>query len=279
MSAAREVMDAAEKTLDEIESQLDILETGVEVVKGTRLVVIGIAAASFTVGAVLASVVWKKKLEKKYEERSEREIDEARAFYAKRDKTGEYSDPVELAERLSATRPVSDEDPDLERVREIARSYQSDDIADAQEKVEQGEEIVVIPTEVVNIFTQAEEDFNYEEELKNRSIEAPYVITRQEFDAGEQEFTQSRLTYYDGDDVLADEGDKPIPDSDSVVGDNNLLKFGHGSGDTNIVYIRNEAMELDFEVARHDGRYAQEVLGFIEHSDKRPLRRFRSADE
>lgn len=278
----KEILDSVEETLDVIEDQLDILEDGVKVVKGTKLVVFGIAVASCALGAAVTYLVINKRLQKKYDEQSVVDAEKARVFYAQRYKVGEYADPVALNETLSATRPVSEEDPDLKMVQKITRSYQSDHIAEAQEKVSEGvTEAVIetgIPIETVNVFTQSEEDFNYEEELKHRGMEEPYVITRQEFDAGEQEYSQSELTYYDGDDVLSDDRGSPIQDTDNVVGDNNLLKFGHGSGNPNIVYIRNEKLEIDIEVSKHDGLYTEQVLG-LQHSDKRPLRRMRSTDE
>lgn len=280
-TVVKDILDSTSDTIDNIEAQLDILEGGVKVVKSTKLVVGTLVVGAGILGAVGTYFIVKKRLEKKFEERLENELESARAFYIQRNKTGEYSDPEALAESMGLTSQNEEHTQDLTTVAALTRSYQSDDIAKAAERAANGEtapEEPVVAEEVVNIFTQSEQEFDYEAEIKNRSIEAPYIITRQEFDAGEAEYQQISLTYYEGDDVLADDKEVPINDSDPVVGDNNLDRFGHGSGDQNMLYIRNERMEIDIEVARSDGSYANQVLG-LQHSDRQPPRKFRSRDE
>lgn len=116
-------------------------------------------------------------------------------------------------------------------------------------------------------------DWNYEKELKTRNPNAPYVIHRDEYDEGphgDKEHEKHHLTYFAGDDVLSDERDKVLDDKDGVVGIENLARFGHGSGDQDTVYIRNESLQVDIELTRSDGNYATEVHGFkddeIRHS-------------
>jgi hypothetical protein len=79
---------------------------------------------------------------------------------------------------------------------------------------------------------------------------------------------------------LTDEVDTIVPDVDATVGVENMLRFGHGSGDPNVVYIRNPKLEADFEVTRSAGKYAKEVLGYddgehLQHSRGREPRKFR----
>lgn len=97
-------------------------------------------------------------------------------------------------------------------------------------------------------------------DMSTRSAEHPYVISYDEYEEAEGDFSQTSLTYYEGDNVLTDERDQPINDIDTVVGDNNL-QFGLASGDKNIVFVRNHQLEADFEIARDHGYYSQEVLG------------------
>jgi hypothetical protein len=94
----------------------------------------------------------------------------------------------------------------------------------------------------------------------------------------EPDHIQHTLTYFEGDDVLTDEEDQPINETDDTVGNANLLKFGHGSKDNNIVYVRNEKLDLDFEITRSKGSYIKEVLGFIQHDDRKRVRSFRRRD-
>lgn len=111
----------------------------------------------------------------------------------------------------------------------------------------------------VNVFTVDDGQWVMEEELSQRSREAPYVIHVDEFSNDEMDFRQETLTYYAGDDIMADSADTPIYDYQGLMG---TLKFGHGSGDKNVVYIRNEAIRMEWEILRESGSFEQEVLGF-----------------
>jgi hypothetical protein len=103
-----------------------------------------------------------------------------------------------------------------------------------------------------------EDDWDWEEELANRSPNAPYILHREEFFSNEMELEQTTITYYKGDDVLCDEKDVPIYSPEKVVG---RLEFGRGSQDPSIVYIRNEELGAEWEVILDHGYYAVEVLG------------------
>lgn len=109
-----------------------------------------------------------------------------------------------------------------------------------------------------NIFAN-DDEWNYEEELAKRSSTEPYVLHKDEFYADESKFPQHTLTYYEGDDTLADEDNNVIYNKHMVIGD--ALKFGHGSGEQNVVYIRNERLRAEYEVFKESGLYAMEVLG------------------
>lgn len=109
--------------------------------------------------------------------------------------------------------------------------------------------------------------WNYAVELENRSPEHPYVIHREEFEGEEREgYSHVNYTYYAGDDVLVGEDERPVPHGDLVVGQDNL-KFGHGSDDPNVVFIRNERLELEIEIVQTSGSYEEEVLGLQRDQD------------
>ncbi len=68
------------------------------------------------------------------------------------------------------------------------------------------------------------------------------------------------------------------------IGAGRMGYVGEGSGDSNIVYVRNVALNKDYEICRSRGKYSVEVAGFAEdgtdeitHSH-RP-RRFRDTDD
>lgn len=111
-------------------------------------------------------------------------------------------------------------------------------------------------------------NWNWDEETTFRAHNKVYVLHRDEF--GEGDYETTNLTYYAGDDVLADSSDRIIDDQRKLVGDT-MDRFGHGSGDDGTVYVRNETLGIDMEVVRADKTYAEEVHGF-KHEDP-PRRR------
>lgn len=109
-----------------------------------------------------------------------------------------------------------------------------------------------------NVFAASTEDWNYEEELKGRSADAPYILHVDEFMENESGYTQSTLTYYAGDRILVDEQMIPIYLHEKQTGP---LNFGHGSNDPNILYVRNVKSRGEYEIIRDPGLYSREVEG------------------
>lgn len=114
-------------------------------------------------------------------------------------------------------------------------------------------------------------DWNQEEEEQGRSPDAPYVIHREEYYAGSSGFNQTCLEYFASDSMLCDENRVPIYNAEKVIG---KLEFGRGSGDSDVVYIRNEALKAEYEVTRNRGSYQTEVLGvdYEEGMEERDLK-------
>ena len=97
--------------------------------------------------------------------------------------------------------------------------------------------------------------WNYAEEIEGRLDGAPYVIHEDEFRQNEPEHAQVQYTYYEPNDIIVDEEDEePINSPDMVVGMHNL-KFGHGSDDKDVVFVRNDRLQLDMEICRSYERY------------------------
>lgn len=110
----------------------------------------------------------------------------------------------------------------------------------------------------VNIFEGVDGDWDYEAEMANRGPRDPYIIHYDEFINNESDFAQETLTYYAGDDIMADQEDTPLYGFSDLMGE---LKFGHGSNDPNVVYIRNPGIRMEWEILLHIGKFEQEVLG------------------
>jgi len=121
---------------------------------------------------------------------------------------------------------------------------------------------------VTNVFDQSGDEWDQNAEVQSRSEDQPYVIHVDEYVADEFGWdSQSTLTWYEGDQVLCDSSDRPIYNPAEVVGE---LKFGHGSKDPNVVFIRNEKLKAEYEILRDHGSYQSVVLGEeLEHEYER----------
>jgi hypothetical protein len=120
--------------------------------------------------------------------------------------------------------------------------------------------IVNPPGTIESVNVEVENVWDYPAELSGRTTEEPYVIHQDEFRQNESEYGQVTYTYYAGDDVIVGEDERPVPHADLVVGQNNL-KWGHGSDDIDVVFVRNDKLQLEMEICRVPTSYEEEVLG------------------
>jgi hypothetical protein len=157
---------------------------------------------------------------------------------------------------LTVIRPDEPEQLDLFTV--VETTTVEVEAPDAETALEKAEEVLEEPRIEINVFTVDDGDWDYELEEQLRSEEEPYVIHVEEFMENEKHYHQDTLTYYAGDDIMADSDDTPFYEYRTHMGE---LKFGHGSRDKNVVYIRNDRIEMEWEILLHQGKFAEEVLG------------------
>lgn len=232
-----------------------------------RLVVVS-AGVGIVGGCAVGYFFAKRKFQTKYEALAENEILEVKNFYKER-----AEQEISKARRHYEAKSMA-EKPELDNVMRHL-GYKENNLNTTHEPIE---DIKVIEEPILNLEKnvfdenrklEAIDTWDYAVEVKSRDPEVPYVIHKDEMSQNEKEYEQSSLTYYEDDDVLADERDEPITDQDEIVGVHNLGKFGHGSNDPNIVYVRNDRLGVDYEIARSKGSFAEEVHGFIKHMDVR----------
>lgn len=107
---------------------------------------------------------------------------------------------------------------------------------------------------------EAEEEEQPEAPIVDDRTDAIYLISTEEFLSGKEEYDKITLTYYEGDNVLADERDGTVPAPTDVVGFQALKSFGREPKDPNVVYVRNNKVSCDFEILRSEGSYLEIVL-------------------
>lgn len=255
--------------------------TKTETINLRILVPTGLTAAAM-VGATTGYLVASRILKKKYQAIADAEIQEAKVFYQEL-----YSRVPMKAEK--AKKPEEDElRPGLTPgvVEEVELIQEAVEALDGYQPTH---EESTAPTVVVqNIF--ANHTPPGEEVLAalmaDRDPSGPYIITKDEYFTNEPDHEQKTFTFFEGDSVLApDESEYDwVEDTEKVVGEDNLLRFGYGSADEHVLYIRNETLDppLDLCITRSSGKYADEVVGMNEENEpylEHEQRRFRTSDE
>lgn len=199
-----------------------------------------------------------------YKEAKE-EVDLLRSVYL--EKTLSVTlESTEEGEDIPLQGSISTEKPPIEKVVK-GLGYQTDTVSPSHERP--------LPPPVPILDDLPEEDsskpsksvksmndgWNYEKELVNRSPDAPYVIHQNEYNHSNPNYEKVVYTYYAVDDYLVSpEDDRPVLNGDVIVGVDNL-KFGHGSDDIDVVYVRNDIQELDMQICRLNKSYEEEELG------------------
>lgn len=113
--------------------------------------------------------------------------------------------------------------------------------------------------QLVNVFPSREIDWDYDAEIASRVDGMPYVIHQDEFYGDELGWdNQSTLTWYATDSVLVGEHDEVIYNPDELIGP---LRFGHGSANANVFFVRNETLHSEYEILYDPGSYEAIVLG------------------
>lgn len=224
------------------------LEEVAAVTRGITGKSVGLLVGGIVVGAMVGFYFGyrfnREKIKAEIFAESELEVEKIRSFYTKREVTRqEQIKPSieELIEKKGYSTPILQE-------------YES------------GKRPLPAPVPVneppasPSISFEEVQEWDYEAELEARTPLLPYVLHQDEFNTSETGYRQIMYTYYAGDDVLVGEDERPLPHADIIVGINNL-KFGHGSDDDDVVYVRNEHMELEFEITRTASSYEKEIMG------------------
>lgn len=278
----------AEQIVDAVEPAVATVVETVEVIKHDPLIIVGAALIGISTGALIGYRLAKKYLEPKYAAMAEEEIQQARILYAHRSKEGMDTPSV------AVNKLIPDDYPDAQAAmlkyqgQDVHLTVVEDGVIVSARKAEV-EEVPAEPepAETRNLFEEEVvalpqyEGWDYETELARRTNANPFIVTKDEFFENEGDLETMQVTYYEGDEVLEDGSGGIIGDIDGTVGKSNLKRFGHGSGEEHLVYIFNKKAGLAFEVARNEGRYAVQVLGFDDDEivERMPRRGRRLTDD
>jgi hypothetical protein len=260
---------------------------------------IGLVFGGLVVGAAgggaLGYIFAKRVLEEKYNQIAAEEIAEMREHYHAKEVARDNAEEKGNLEDIVKERGYVPDDDDEEEGEEtdaesatppMAVTPPSAVVERAEEVRDEEAETPPPPEEdpepepeVRNIFRDNQpppDEWDWAKERAQRSPLKPYVIHRDEREEHDA-YDSVTYTYYEADDVVCNERDEVIDaeDRERIFGEANLEKFGHGSDDATIVYVRNNKLEMDIEIVRSPNSFAQEVHGFepedkeLKHSDRR----------
>lgn len=206
-----------------------------------------IFAGGAAAGAGVAFVV----LKKRYEQSTQEQVDEVKAYYERlytndgeRDELDEKYDLLE--QEAVEDEPVVGDSPTLreiqeafERNRTLAQPY-------GQEALEETHQYMLDSTEPF--------------EPENRAPNTVYMISLDEYMLAEDAFDQVTVTYYEVDGVIADEQDVDL--GVDYVGAHNLQRWDdpavvEAAQDRHQMYVRNERLRTNIEIVREQSSYAQ----------------------
>lgn len=196
----------------------------------------------FTAGAVIGSLVTWKVVKTKYEDIAQEEIDSVKEEYTRlmvsmRKKLNDsvtYKDDEDDESEEDADDDDFD-DSTMTNYNKIVKSYRSSDEEENNQNEKEGEE--------------KEEDNDGVSYMK-----APYVISPDDF-GSVPGYNVEPLDYF-ADGILADGWGVEL-DIAETIGEDAVNHFG--DYDDDVVYVRNEQTELEYEVTRDPRTYAEAV--------------------
>ena len=204
-----------------------------------------------TVGAAIGSLVTWKVVKTKYEQIAQEEIDSVKDEY-KRIMDLQRKE-VELYRNKQTAIQNKSEEPSEEQNDEC---YPDDDERDFTASEKEQIEYYKLTSRYRKTEESDDDKTNKEgdeeEEDLVQYVNGPYVISPEEF-GDEPSFSTQPLDYF-ADGVLADGWGIEL-DLDETIGEDAIDHFGDYVDD--IVYVRNERTEIDYEVTRDPRTYAE----------------------
>lgn len=222
---------------------------------------------AFAAGAAIGSVVTWKVVKTKYEQIAEEEIQSVKdELLGQRE---EYTNlMVKMKKHLneSATYDGPQDADEAAREENADEYYPDDDGRDFTEKEKQQIKYYKLTSKYRGGNNEADnEDGDNENDKEGdveeeefdgevRFINGPYPISPDDFSCSPPGYSAQPLDYF-ADGVLADDWGMPV-DIEETIGEENLAHFGEYADD--ILYVRNERTEIDYEVTK-DPRTYEEV--------------------
>ena len=97
-----------------------------------------------------------------------------------------------------------------------------------------------------------------EPDIPGHHLDEPHQISAGEFCNNRTYYDKISVNYFGQDDIVADDRDEILENANKILG--NLQEAFAGPRAPSVIYIRNEALEADYEISYVDGSYQEEIL-------------------
>jgi len=226
-----------------------------------------VSTIAFVSGAAVGFLVATKKLEKKYADLAQEEINSVKAQY------GRLTRRTKVVQKMSGADFDGDSLEEKDRiVGVVANEYENMKTRydlmykESPSKVMQqvGENIGNGVDDLNGGEDDAEIDQEYNPDimvLPGYDYEDPYVISIGQFEEECLDHDKLTFTWYAEDNTLVDDQDEIIDDVEYTVGEANIDIRNARDDHPHTVYVRNERISTDFEIDFNLNSYAEMVLG------------------
>ena len=204
-------------------------------------------------GAAMGSLVTWKVVKTKYEQIAQEEIDSVKEEY-KRVMDLQRKEVELYRNKQSAIQNESEESSEEQDDEYYPDDDERDFTASEKEQIEYYKLTSRYRKTEEDVEEKTNKEGDEEEEDLVQYVNGPYVISPEEF-GDEPSFSTQPLDYF-ADGVLADGWGIEL-DLDETIGEDAIDHFGDYVDD--IVYVRNERTEIDYEVTRDPRTYAEAV--------------------
>lgn len=192
---------------------------------------------TFSLGALIGSLATYFIVKDKFESQANEEIESVKNTYKK------------LTECKQITNTLN------EAKKEMASEIFGKKYEDTVEKLGYQKNYNIFSKQMPDVDAEDEEDNIVDLPSKKDIAIFPYTISPEMFVNDKKYFDKITLEYYEGNDMLVEEITGDAVDVDMAIGRDSLKMFGEFEKD--LVYVRNERLETDYEVYHYPGSYIE----------------------
>jgi hypothetical protein len=208
-------------------------------------------------GALIGSLITYKYLTVNYEEVE----DDKKSAEKLAAELAEYRKPKEHLSIGGYNIPTPGEVIELIDKASLHPGMDSEERTRTREDIE--EERIEYAKEVLGYTGDEDEEIEFIPNPRQTEIQdKPFVITVDLFAEDCVNYDKLTVYYYEVDNVLVDEGDDAQMDIETSIGYEALDEFGYGNPNPDLVYVRNDHLEIDYEVIRLGDSYEESVMEY-----------------